>query len=701
MAIPNINNQDIIEALKYINENGVPSQNQSTKYELVSEDGKKYPVKYVIAVAAHIANGAGIEISGYNSVEAKNFLKSHGFRIEIKQQEKFVLTITTDKIISTDEKFTTDNLSLGDGHVPIDVYFKRADGKIITRIYDKGEKRNTNMTLPRIACQVFENQISALSAEDKKNFPVCRYKLDSQLICGIYPSVEEYRKYKNTLEYLTYNCKDGSKFVIYSWNIFSTLLFVQECLKRFGEDGDQFVLTYREEYEEVTPPEPVDPVIDIPDKPASQFTDYKNDFSYMLIESKNLIFRGAPGTGKSYLAKKIAADIITKGQSDDYASLTDEQKKQVEFVQFHPSYDYSDFVEGLRPKVNDDGTMGFELQDGIFKKFVARARKNYENSRKTKETIAKEISVQEAMSEFFSNIELGVDTFKTINENEFTITSVDDDHVYISIPANASANKLTLNLDEIRRMLESGKVFDKIKDISSFFGKTFATQGYSYDYIIYKEILKLKNKAKKSTAKVEEQKNYIFIIDEINRGEISKIFGELFYSIDPGYRGKAGEISTQYSNLHSDPDEKFYVPENVYIIGTMNDIDRSVDSFDFAMRRRFRFVELKANEHTDMLNSLENDELKAEAIRRMTSLNNAIASEKDLNENYQIGASYFLKLKTPDDFNKLWTDYLKPLLQEYIQGMYDEEGLMNRFAKAYGYSEKVEGDANETAQNQG
>lgn len=701
MAIPNINNQDIIEALKYINENGVPSQNQSTKYELVSEDGKKYPVKYVIAVAAHIANGAGIEISGYNSVEAKNFLKSHGFRIEIKQQEKFVLTITTDKIISTDEKFTTDNLSLGDGHVPIDVYFKRADGKIITRIYDKGEKRNTNMTLPRIACQVFENQISALSAEDKKNFPVCRYKLDSQLICGIYPSVEEYRKYKNTLEYLTYNCKDGSKFVIYSWNIFSTLLFVQECLKRFGEDGDQFVLTYREEYEEVTPPEPVDPVIDIPDKPASQFTDYKNDFSYMLIESKNLIFRGAPGTGKSYLAKKIAADIITKGQSDDYASLTDEQKKQVEFVQFHPSYDYSDFVEGLRPKVNDDGTMGFELQDGIFKKFVARARKNYENSRKTKETIAKEISVQEAMSEFFSNIELGVDTFKTINENEFTITSVDDDHVYISIPANASANKLTLNLDEIRRMLESGKVFDKIKDISSFFGKTFATQGYSYDYIIYKEILKLKNKAKKSTAKVEEQKNYIFIIDEINRGEISKIFGELFYSIDPGYRGKAGEISTQYSNLHSDPDEKFYVPENVYIIGTMNDIDRSVDSFDFAMRRRFRFVELKANEHTDMLNSLENDELKAEAIRRMTSLNNAIASEKDLNENYQIGASYFLKLKTPDDFNKLWTDYLKPLLQEYIQGMYNEEELMKKFAKAYGYSEKAEGDANETAQNQG
>ena len=93
--------------------------------------------------------------------------------------------------------------------------------------------------------------------------------------------------------------------------------------------------------------------------------------------------------------------MISNGASDNYATLTEEQKKQVEFVQFHPSYDYSDFVEGLRPKLNDDGTMGFELQDGIFKKFVTRARTNYENSQKSKETIEKEISVQETITEFF------------------------------------------------------------------------------------------------------------------------------------------------------------------------------------------------------------------------------------------------------------------------------------------------------------
>lgn len=591
-----------------------------------------------------------------------------------------------------------DNLSLGDNYKTLDAYFKKADGTVVKRSYSKGERRNTNQTMPRIACQVFEKQISALSVEDKENFPICKYNPNGELICGIYSSVDEYKKHRNTIEYLTYGYDNGRQFVIYSWNIFSTTIFVQECLKRFGEPGDQFVLTYREKDEKETEAAKTEAAVQ--EELVQQFKGYRNPFSAMLIESKNLIFRGAPGTGKSYLAKEIATDIISNGYFDDYTLLTDEQKKQVEFVQFHPSYDYSDFVEGLRPRVNDDGTMGFELQEGIFKKFVARARKNYEDSQKSKETIEKEISVQESVTEFFSSVELGVDTFKTINGNEFTIISVDDQHIYISIPGNASVKKLTLNLDEIRRMLESGEKFDKIKDITTFFGKTFATQAYSYDFAIYKEIQKRKKKMSKSVAKVEELKKYIFIIDEINRGEISKIFGELFFAIDPGYRGRAGEISTQYANLHSDPDEKFFIPENVYIIGTMNDIDRSVDSFDFAMRRRFRFVELRADERLEMLAALEDEELEAEAIRRMSALNKEIANVEDLNENYQIGASYFLKLKALN-FDQLWTDYLKPLLQEYIQGMYDEAGLMNRFAKAYGYKKTAEGDVNEAAQNQG
>ena len=345
----------------------------------------------------------------------------------------------------------------------------------------------------------------------------------------------------------------------------------------------------------------------------------------------------------------------------------------MEFVQFHPSYDYSDFVEGLRPKMNEDGTMGFELQDGIFKKFVARARKNFEDSQKSEELLEKEVSVQESMTEFFSNIEVGVDIFKTRRGRKFTITSVDDKHIIISFPENPSDKDLRLNLDELRKMLESGQKFDKPKDVTAFFRKPFNSRTYSYDFALYKEIQAKKRVATKADIRPEALKKYVFIIDEINRGEISKIFGELFFAVDPGYRGRAGEISTQYANLHADPDEKFYIPENVYIIGTMNDIDRSVDSFDFAMRRRFRFVELRADEHLEMLTSLENKELEDDAIQRMAALNAEIANVEDLNENYQIGASYFLKLKTLD-FDQLWTDYLQPLLQEYVRGMHDEEG---------------------------
>ena len=695
MAIPKINKQDVIKALEYIAANGVPSYHQSVKYDLVTEDGKKYPVKYVVAVANHLANGEDIITTSFHGTEARAFLQEQGFHIEMKQ-EKYELIITANEITSTDERFTMDDLGMGDRYKPLDVFFRRTDGQTIKRSYSKGERRNSNQTLPRLACQVFEKQLAALPVEEKEAFPICQYKPSQDVIRGIFRSPEEFQKYRNTIEYLTYRYGDSRQFVLYCWNIFSTLLFVQECLKRFGEDGEQFVLLYREKDEKETEQEKQES--SEREEQVQQFQGYRNSYSSMLVESKNIIFRGAPGTGKSYLAKEIAADIISNGYFDDYTLLTEEQKKQVEFVQFHPSYDYSDFVEGLRPKVNDDGSMGFELQDGIFKKFVARARKNYEDSQKSKEVIEKEVSAQEAMEQFFSSIELGSDRFQTINGNEFLITSVDDRHINLSIPGNATVNKLCLNVGEIRKMLESGQKFEKIKDITNFFGKQFATQGYSYDFAIYKAIKARKSASTKNISKRAEQKKYIFIIDEINRGEISKIFGELFFSVDPGYRGKAGEVSTQYANLHDNPDEKFFIPENVYIIGTMNDIDRSVDSFDFAMRRRFRFIELKADDHVEMLASLD-DELETEAIRRMAALNKEIAAVEELNENYQIGAAYFLKLKTLS-FDQLWTDYLQPLLQDYIQGMYDEKGIMDRFAKAYGYQKSDGEKTDEAVQNE-
>ena len=214
MAIPKISEQNIADALKYIDEKGMPFHNRSTKYELVTEDGKKYPPKYVIAVAAHIATGEEIGTEGFNAVEAKSYLQGQGFNIEVKQ-EKFEMTITADSVTSTDERFTMDNLSLGDSYKPLNAYLQKSDGEVIKRTYSKGERRNSNQTMPRIACQVFEKQIASLSVEGRESFPVCQYNPSSETICGIYTSVEEFRQHRKTIEYLTYSYDNGRQFVLY------------------------------------------------------------------------------------------------------------------------------------------------------------------------------------------------------------------------------------------------------------------------------------------------------------------------------------------------------------------------------------------------------------------------------------------------------------------------------------------------------
>ncbi len=674
MAIPdNITKQHILEAIDYIDKNGVPPHNQSMTYNLIIGEGKKYPPKYVISIANHLVNGTEISVDSFNSIGAISLLEKLGFVIE-NNQKKYSLVITADKVTSTDENFTMDNLISGNDYKPLDTYYNSSKDEVIRRKHNKGEKKISNQTMPRLACQIFEKSIASLSVEEKENFPICQYTPDSEMLRGIYNNENAFREQRNSLEYVVYPYGEGRKFVFYCWNLFSTIHFVQECLRRFGEEGDEFVLTYREkDKKEDAQPQENTLLENLP-------KEYANPYSKILLDSRNIIFRGAPGTGKTYLAKEVAADIISNGYFSDYHLLDERQKSQIEFVQFHPGYDYTDFVEGLRPKINSDGSMGFVLQDGLFKKFVARARKNFEDSQKSVQDIEQEASADIMLSEYLSNISFEEDALETLNGTKFYITDLDEKYIYIQIPENKISNQLKLKLDELKAMLESQLEFNQVKDVTSFFNKTNATQHYSYQLAIFNAIQEKKTSIPRPVVQKEELKPFIFIIDEINRGEISKIFGELFFSIDPGYRGLKGQVSTQYANLHENSEEKFYIPENVYIIGTMNDIDRSVDSFDFAMRRRFRFIEIKADERLEMLESL--GEQKEDAIRRMTALNNAISAVEELNENYHIGASYFLKLKDIT-IEEVWKDYLCPLLQDYVRGMYDEKGIMEKFAKTF------------------
>ena len=383
---------------------------------------------------------------------------------------------------------------------------------------------------------------------------------------------------------------------------------------------------------------------------------FRHQLTQSLLKSPNLILRGAPGTGKTRLAKDIAKE------------LTNGNKDQIGFVQFHPSYDYTDFVEGLRPVSNGDGTIEFKLEDGIFKKFCQKARD------------AKKTGGQDNFDESWTKLT------DAINEKQGQYLFPRS-----SVPASLNSQG-NVKFDSPVATKENVYLLYK--------GEETHLKYQTYHKIVLDHMKESYGLCDYVSPTIDTDKKFVFIIDEINRGEISKIFGELFFSVDKGYRGEKGSVSTQYANLH-ETDEKFYIPDNVYIIGTMNDIDRSVDTFDFAMRRRFRFVEVTAESRLHILDE-ELGEAAKEAKIRLRNLNAAIENVQELNSHYHIGPSYFCELQYINfDYELLWSDYLKPLLEDYVRGSYDEAETLETLKKAFDLTKNEQKDQAVADDNEG
>ncbi len=374
----------------------------------------------------------------------------------------------------------------------------------------------------------------------------------------------------------------------------------------------------------------------------------------------NQILYGPPGTGKTHNAINHALSIV---KGTDLAGMTRRQIKdefdalisegQIQFVTFHQSYSYEEFVEGIKPSVNG-GNIEYNIEDGIFKKLCVRAQSNkllnigdqFSNSRGGNFTVSKisneiiEIKREEG-SIITLPSELVYGLLKLLNENSIKIENVqtrEKDGIPLQDLLDTKFDKYIFGYDSVLKAL--------------------------LEFILSKEISNIPN--------------YVLIIDEINRGNISKIFGELITLIEDSKRiGAKEELRTKLTYSGADGDEMFGVPSNVYIVGTMNSADRSIALIDTALRRRFTFFEYTADSSllSKDIDGIDLSELLATINSRIEFL---------LDKDHLLGHAYFMGVKTKQDLCLVFRNKVIPLLEEYFYGDYNKIQLVLGDNKEFG-----------------
>jgi ATPase associated with various cellular activities AAA_5 len=372
------------------------------------------------------------------------------------------------------------------------------------------------------------------------------------------------------------------------------------------------------------------------------------EYINLLHYKPQIILQGPPGTGKTCEAKRIARELLGLEENDSL-----ESNEQFKLIQFHPSYSYEDFVRGIIAKTNESGEgIVYTAENKVLGEFAEKAHKSLQEFLKKQEEPIKwedfrdflEKEKEEGREVYFDeNKEL---KFDCIKDNKLKYLSIRIDGLTID---NFGEEVILSNIkcDLVGIPIEEFSQKNLNDNFISFRERQKIKNGY-WD-IITNYFIDWTNKFKN-----EQPEPFVLIIDEINRANLSAVLGELIYALE--YRGEA--VQSMYA---IEDDNSLVLPPNLYIIGTMNTADRSVGHIDYAIRRRFAFVNVLPKDLTSELG----DQFESVLFAKVTDLFNTNLSPEFKKEDVQLGHSYFITKNTPIDIR--WEYEIKPILLEYIK----------------------------------